>query len=87
MSLRSAQPDPTSWDLPPVDAVQLRPEAIVDPSSQGHKKGPAVIASAQQPLSWQHRPSWKKWSIAGIIKMADASIKIVDLTICAKLAE
>ena len=56
-------------------AVQRRPSVIEGINKP--KKGvarPACIASAQQPVSWQHRAGWSRWSVPGVIKRCDGAV-------------
>ena len=64
----------TTQDLPLVEAMQLRPDAIVDPASQAHLGGPATVASVQALLAWQHRPGWTAWSQPGLLVKSDGSM-------------
>ena len=51
-------PESHGLEEKPLEAVQHRRAAIVSGD-----RVPAVIASAQQPLKWQHRPGWFAWSV------------------------
>lgn len=61
---------PESYGLEekPLEAVQHRRAAIVSGDQV-----PAVIASAQQPLMWQHRPGWFGWSVKALVHTCDGA--------------